>query len=99
MTYSDHFAKHLRLVLLRTLDEAPGYSANASILAEVTRSLGLPSTRDQVETALAWLAEQQLLTREELPFGVTVVTATQRGLDVARGLAIVPGVQRPNPKS
>ena len=45
---------------------------------------------------VAWLEEQGLVSREDLG-GIIVVKITQRGLDVAEGRAIVPGVKRPGP--
>ena len=60
------------------------------------RGLGLPSSRDQVVTELAWLKEQGLVSYDEADF--LVVTATGRGVDIARGLATHPDIQRPNPR-
>lgn len=90
--------EHVRLALLRLLNEAPGYKANSSILTDFVLNMGLSATRDQVRTQLAWLREQGLVTTEEQLPGLLVATATERGLDVANGLAHVPGVRRPAPK-
>jgi hypothetical protein len=59
--------------------------------------VGLTPTRDQIKTELAWLAEQQLVTSEDHA-GLVVATLTERGLDVAEGRTVVPGVQRPSPR-
>ena len=90
--------EHVRLALLRLLNEAPGYKANSSILTDFVLNMGLSATRDQVRTQLAWLREQGLVTTEEQLPGLLVATATERGLDVANALAHVPGVRRPAPK-
>jgi len=45
---------------------------------------------------LAWLAEQGLVTIEEVAT-VMIATVTRRGGDVAFGRAVVPGVRRPEP--
>lgn len=89
---------HLRLTLLRLLGEQPGYRANSSILTSAAdASAGFAVSRDQVRTELAWLAEQGLATLDEAIPGLSVATLTERGADVARGRAVVPGVQRPGP--
>lgn len=44
-----------------------------------------------------WLAEQGLVRTEELEAGVLVAAITERGLDVAGGRAVVPGVRRAPP--
>lgn len=95
--YGEHFSTHLRLALLRQLNDAPAFRANSSILHSIMPKLGLAATRDQIRTELTWLAEQGLVTVEDLN-GLLVVTATERGIDVAEGRAVVPGVQRPTPR-
>lgn len=99
MSYSTHFAKHLRLAILRLLAESPGYALNSSILVDALGALGLAASRDQVRSEIAWLAEQGLATSDELPGGLVVATLTERGGDVASGRASVPGVQRPTPQA
>jgi hypothetical protein len=98
MSYSEHFAKHLRLVLLRLLAEASEYRLNSSILSDAAEAHGLSATRAQIRTELAWLTEQGLVTVAEPAPGLVVATLTERGLDVAQGRASVPGVQRPAPR-
>lgn len=97
MSYQEHFAKHLRISLLRLLNEAPACRANSSILASAVQHLGLTASRDQVKVELAWLAEQRLVTTEDMA-GLVVATLTERGCDAAEGRVIVPGVQRPTPR-
>jgi hypothetical protein len=98
MSYAEHFTKHLRLSILLILTEAPGYSANDSIVHTAAENMGLPATRDRVRTELVWLEEQGLLSTRRPNETVTVACLTERGRDVAAGLATVPGVQRPSPK-
>jgi hypothetical protein len=97
MNYNEHFSKHLRITLLRILQGAPAFHANSSILHSFADGLGLSATRDQVRTEIAWLAEQGLVTSEDHD-GLVVATLTDRGLDVAEGRTVVPGVQRPSPR-
>ena len=98
MSFLDHMAKDLRLVILRLLADAPDYEANSSTLQSAVEEFGFRISRDQVHTQLAWLQEQGLLGVRNI-VSVQVATLTSRGLDVARGRATVPGVQRPSPHS
>lgn len=64
--YADFLRKDMRLVLLRILLEMPGYRANSSVLSNMLHQLGHSATRDQVKTELRWLAEQGLITLDEV---------------------------------
>lgn len=97
--FSDVYAEHVRLSVLRLLDSQPTYSANDSVLTQGTEALGLTCTRDQMRGHLAWLKEQGLVTLLVPMTGVTVATLTERGGDVALGRSRIPGVARPSPKA
>lgn len=97
MSLAEIQAEHRRLSILRLLTDAPGYAANESILDQALDGVGLPASRDQVRADLAWLAEQGLATTEAVG-ELTVARVTLRGIDVARGDAVVPGVKRPSPR-
>lgn len=97
--YAEHFARHLRLTILRLLAEAGEYRLNASVITDAANAMGLAASRAQIRTELAWLAEQGALTVRELDQGITVATLSERGGDVAAGRATMPGVQRPGPKA
>lgn len=92
--YADFLRKDMRLVLLRILVEMPGYRANSSVLSTMLNQLGHAPTRDQVKTELRWLAEQGLITVDEV-VSVLVCTLAERGQDVAEGRAVVDGVAKP----
>jgi Fe2+ or Zn2+ uptake regulation protein len=98
MNYAEYFTGHVRLTILKILLEAPAYSANDSIIHMAVESMGLAATRDRIRTELVWLEEQGLLKRTQPHPDVTVGCITQRGQDVANGMAQCPGVQRPSPK-
>lgn len=85
-----------RLVLLRILDRAPGSEANHYILREALDGVGHNVSRDIVLAELFWLAEQGLVTLDDLG-SMKVATLTGRGQDVALGRAVVPGVKKPVP--
>lgn len=95
--YAETLRKHRRLAILRHLEAIPEYTGNASILQDVLRGLGLPVSRDQVVTELAWLKEQGFVTYDS-GADFVVVIATARGVDIARGLATHPEIQRPGPR-
>jgi hypothetical protein len=86
-----------RLSVLLVLSESTGYQANAFLLQTAIGSIyGHNVSADQVRTDLAWLAEQGLL-QAATTGDVTMATLLTRGVDVAAGRAVVPGVKRPLP--
>ncbi|MFN3881921.1 MAG: ArsR family transcriptional regulator [Nitrincola lacisaponensis] len=95
MAYQDELEQHQRLCILRTLNDQTGYRANESFIWNVLDRYGLTCSRDALRTQLAWLAEQRLVTTELLG-STTIASITQRGQDVAKGLATNPGVKRPS---
>lgn len=97
MNYSEDVSRHRRLAVLRHLAELPEYVSNASILQDVLGGLGLPVAYDALLTELGWLAEQGFVVAD-ISASFVVVTATRRGVDLAKGLATHPGVQRPRPR-
>lgn len=98
MSYPDFLRTQRRLVILRLLSEQAAYRSNSSVLHAGLYHLGVSSSRDDVRTDLAWLAEQDLLRLEQAAEGVYVVTLSARGLDVVHGQTHVPGVAKPSPK-
>jgi Fe2+ or Zn2+ uptake regulation protein len=96
MDYETVITEQLRCNLLRLLAEAPGYTANDSVLGDLAEEFGFRPSRDAIRTQLAWLAEQGLVTVNTVK-SCHVATLTGRGEDVAQGRATVPGVKRPHP--
>ncbi len=96
-SYNDLIESDRRLVILRILEEDPGYSQNESVLQTCLDALGHGVSRDRVVTDLTWLAEQGLVTIEDV-MSVKVATLTPRGADAATGRATIPGVKRPGPR-
>lgn len=90
------FVQDRRLVILRVLSESAGYTASDSNLDDALDAWGHTVSRDVVVGDMYWLAEQQLITLREMG-STQIATVTQRGLDVASGQAIHPGVKRPRP--
>ena len=96
MDFDQFQAADRRLVLLRALESADGYAANHHLLHRYCTAVGHRVSADRLASDISWLREQALVTTRE-GAGVTVVTLTERGADVARGNARVPGVARPQP--
>ena len=97
MKYSEHMSANRRLCILRVLDSQAGYGANDSVIQTVLESLGHRVPRDQVREDFTFLKDHGLVQLEVVSGRVWVAQATARGLDVANGLVIVEGVQRPSP--
>ena len=94
-TYLDTLRKHRRLAILRHLEACIDYTSNASILTDVLDGVGVTSSRDQVVTELAWLRENGFVSYvDEGDF--IVVEATSRGVEIAKGRAMHPDIQRPS---
>jgi DNA-binding transcriptional ArsR family regulator len=92
------FVRSRRLAILRFLSEGAGYELNTSILQSALDMSGLNSSRDAVESECAWLEEVGLVQVERVVgTSVIVVRLTGRGLDVAQGNEVHPGVDRPKP--
>jgi hypothetical protein len=95
--YRELFWEDLRLAILRCLAEASAQSVNDSLLFKALVAISHTATRDQVGQALAWLAEQGLVTVAPIDgIALNSVTLLERGEDVALGRATVPGVARPS---
>ncbi|MEG6550418.1 ArsR family transcriptional regulator [Desulfocurvibacter africanus] len=94
MSYDMVITEHLRITILRLLEEQSSRVFNESILLDKVERYGFAPSRDRMRTELRWLEEQGLLSLS----GETclVATLTERGEDVARCRVMVPGVKRPS---
>ena len=99
MSYQRFVTEDRRLAILRILSEDTDYTVNDSILSTVLTTFGHDVPRDTLRADLAWLAEQELVTVDPIRDGrIYVARLSGRGLDVAQGRAVVPGVKRPRPE-
>jgi len=94
MSFAKFQEEDRKLAILRLLAEDNDYRVNSSILQQGLDLYGHSVSRDRLHTDLVWLAEQDLVTTEDIN-SVLVVKLTQRGLDVSSGRATCPGVKRP----
>ncbi|SHH33608.1 hypothetical protein [Desulfofustis glycolicus] len=97
MSFAKLVQEDLRLVVLRVLAEDADYSHNEHVLRAALGAVGHNISLDRLRTELAWLAEQGLIAIDD-SIGVQVARLTTRGLDVAGGATVVPGVKRPVPE-
>lgn len=96
MSYAQLVAADMRLVILTALAEDADYANNEHVLRAMLGSVGHAVSADRLRTELHWLHEQGLLSIDDVA-GMHVAKLNQRGVDVARGFAVVPGVRRPGP--
>ena len=97
MSWSEFSAKTRRLAILQILERQPRYAANDGVLAEGLAALGHSAGLERTQSDLAWLEEHKLVTLEHLSdeeHAVVIATLMDRGIDVARGDSLHPGVAR-----
>jgi hypothetical protein len=96
--YAQLLAEDRRLVILRTLEQDSDYSVNDFVLKRALAQLGHDVSRDVLRADLGWLKDQMLVRIRMMDDGaIWVATATEDGIDVARGRKH-PGVARPAPR-
>jgi Fe2+ or Zn2+ uptake regulation protein len=89
-------AEHRRLAILQLLAKDPDYSINDTLLQQLLGQVGHGVGMAVVRADLAWLEQLGLLATSELP-GCTIAVLRNDGVDVANGVAGVPGIARPRP--
>ncbi len=91
--FADIVVEQMRRDILRLLAAQPGYAANNVVLGlALERVYGLRVTADQIRAELAWLSQLRLVSLLSLNISTSMVTLTERGSDVAKGLATIPGI-------
>jgi len=94
-SFPEFMAEDRRLIVLRALDES-GYSANETVLRQVTEQFGHHPTRDMLRGDLAFLDENGLVRLEKIPSQsgeIWIVHLLNSGQEVANGRPY-PGVAR-----
>ena len=95
-SFAELQAEYRRPILLRFLSEDADYAMDTGLLKAALKSVGHGVPLRQVNEDAAWLEECGLVACENLESAL-LVKITQRGLDVATGDEVVPGVKRPGP--
>lgn len=85
-----------RWAVLKHLHDTPGYELNRHILMLGAKAQGIPTTRDQMDHALDWLADNELITLQTLG-DQRLARLTSDGQEVALGDRVMAGVLRPGP--
>ncbi|MBR0650365.1 ArsR family transcriptional regulator [Roseomonas terrae] len=91
----DVWWSHLRIALLRALNDDTGRTCNESMLMDLVNAVLISADRDQVRQALLWLHEQELVVATVVK-GSMGATITELGTMVAEGKRTHAGVKRPN---
>lgn len=98
-TYAEIVREDRRLAILRFLSEDNDYAINDSVMQKALEQLGHSVSRDVLRADFASLQELGLLSVDYVLDGkVHLAKITGRGLDVAAGRSVVPGVSRPRPE-
>ncbi len=93
----DIFCPNQRIIILQGLEQDADYSLSNEMLQRLLKMYGHSLGIDEVNSRIDWLAEKGLLTKEEIGNGIRVAKLTRAGLDVAKGLVRIEGVDRPLP--
>lgn len=98
--FAERLKEERRLVLLRCLSDAPGYSANESVLRTALEHYGFSVGRDTIRADLGFLVDHTLVRREVLhpPSGgeLWLLHLLPAGDDVAQGRERHYGIARPD---
>lgn len=87
-----------RLAILRFLSEDNDYSLNDSVLQSALYSIGHSVSRDTLRADLSFLKEVGAITYDVPIESVYVAKLSEKGLDIALGRSVVPGIKKPSPK-
>ncbi|HBT44317.1 MAG TPA: hypothetical protein DIW51_08930 [Rhodospirillaceae bacterium] len=95
---ADWMKEHIRLAILETIDQDPGHSCNHVIIAHaLERGRAISLTDEQVKEHLEWLAGRDLVMTEQVG-RYRIARLTEDGERAARGLKVVEGIARPDPR-
>lgn len=87
--------EHMRLGLLRALDNIRGEIATVSMLHEILRRVGIHTSRDQLIGEADWL-EKAGMVKVVDRLGIVSVSLVSRGREIARGEDKYPGIASPS---
>jgi len=87
----------LRLRILQILYWQPGYTINQEELLLALYKQGHAISRDRLYVELGWLDQVTNALVYRKPGRTCVVTLTNAGLDIIRGVMVIDGIRRPLP--
>lgn len=97
----DLVAADRRLRILQLLEKSTDFTASVDLLRTVLAQMGHAVSHVRLDADLTLLMEAGLVGLERIGDGregVPLARVTARGVDVAMGLASMPGVARPRPE-
>ncbi|CAK7059851.1 MAG: hypothetical protein DESF_02574 [Desulfovibrio sp.] len=86
-----------RLMILLFLVKSSGYTLNNNLLKSLLELVGHHTSCETLHNDHSWLEKHALVKCESSEFGLTILTLTRTGWDMAMGQQILPGVRRPHP--
>ncbi len=95
--YKDYMLEHLRITILRILEEIPSGTANESVLNTIcSKQYAFDNNRARMTETLRWLEERALVKLDVVTEGGLLVAAlTSLGERVALGVERFPGIEPP----
>ena len=89
-----------RLWILRLLDASAGYRSNDGVIRAGLEHVGLPIAHADLLAQLCYLEDNSLIrVKQRSDFAVWVIELTRAGQDVAQGLSLIEGIERPAPET
>ncbi len=89
----DAVRAYRRRAILSLLEYDSDYRLSLDMLDLCLEQTGQNATYDQLQTEIAWLEEQGYVARSYPSPSLTMVTLTDRGLEIARGKARAHGIR------
>jgi hypothetical protein len=97
MSLQDALTENRRLYLLKTLKQAGDYRMSDRYLQETLNAIAIGASLAIIRGDCAWLEQQGLIATSTVGT-MTIALLRPAGLDVANGVATVPGIARPQPE-
>ena len=97
MAERDIKTEHRLLTILQLLKDDPDYKIDFHLLQESLKMVGRGVSGAVLISDLTLLEEMKLVSTTNIA-GCTIAVLRNRGVDVADGVAVVPGVARPRPE-
>jgi len=89
--------EHRLLTILTLLKDDPDYKIDFQLLQASLKLVGFGVSSVVLMSDLTMLEEMQLISTSNMA-GITLAILRNRGVDVADGVTVVPGIARPRPE-
>lgn len=99
MSYHDHLAADIRLIILRALADMPDLQLNSSILTSILDDFGHRITSAELLEQLHWLSGDEANAVSVIERGsIHVAKLTKVGLEHVDRRRVIEGVKQPSPE-